>query len=218
MKRKNQIRKSVRKRWLFLLSIRCLATLFTVWQNKCLTVSEFTYESGKIFGAFDGVKIVQISDLHNQEFGTANSWLLERIARQHPDLIAVTGDLVDCHRTDVQTALRFIEGAAEIAPVYYVTGNHEQLIPEPERKKLQNGLQQSGAVMLSGHAHGGQFRAPFGNFGMIAPGQGFFPKYTAGRYDAGSTAMVLSRGLGNSVIPVRIFNQPEIVTVVMRKK
>ena len=67
-------------------------------------------------------------------------------------------------------------------------------------------------LVLSGHAHGGQFRLPFVG-GIVAPDQGFLPKYTAGEYYMNGTEMIVSRGLGNSVIPVRLFNFPEIVCV-----
>ena len=67
-------------------------------------------------------------------------------------------------------------------------------------------------LVLSGHAHGGQFRLPFVG-GIVAPDQGFFPEYTAGEYYMDGTEMIVSRGLGNSVIPVRLFNYPEIVCV-----
>jgi len=67
-------------------------------------------------------------------------------------------------------------------------------------------------LVLSGHAHGGQFRLPFVG-GIVAPDQGFLPEYTAGEYYMDGTEMIVSRGLGNSVIPVRLFNYPEIVCV-----
>lgn len=65
-------------------------------------------------------------------------------------------------------------------------------------------------VVFCGHAHGGQFRLPFIG-GLYAPNQGFFPKYDAGVYNKGNTSMVVSRGIGNSVIPIRINNRPELV-------
>ena len=67
-------------------------------------------------------------------------------------------------------------------------------------------------LVLSGHAHGGQFRLPFVG-GIVAPDQGFLPEYTAGEYYMDGTEMIVSRGLGNSVIPARLFNYPEIVCV-----
>lgn len=70
-------------------------------------------------------------------------------------------------------------------------------------------------VVFSGHAHGGQFRIPFVG-GLIAPGQGLFPKYTSGKHKSDSTTLIVNRGLGNSVIPIRIFNRPEIVEVTLK--
>ena len=67
-------------------------------------------------------------------------------------------------------------------------------------------------LVLTGHAHGGQFRIPFIG-GLIAPNQGLFPKYTSGLVQDKGTKMVISRGLGNSILPVRINNRPELVVV-----
>ncbi len=69
-------------------------------------------------------------------------------------------------------------------------------------------------LCLAGHAHGGQFRLPFIG-GIYAPGQGFLPEYTAGLYATDDLEMYLGTGIGNSVIPVRIFNPPEILTIVL---
>lgn len=66
-----------------------------------------------------------MSDLHNTEFGEGNAKLFSLLREADPDIIVVTGDLIDSRHTDVDAAVCFIEGAREIAPVYYVTGNHE---------------------------------------------------------------------------------------------
>ena len=65
------------------------------------------------------------------------------------------------------------------------------------------------------HAHGGQFRLPVLG-GLIAPGQGIFPEYDSGVFTSGNTKMVVSRGIGNSIIPVRIFNRPELVIITLK--
>jgi predicted MPP superfamily phosphohydrolase len=67
-------------------------------------------------------------------------------------------------------------------------------------------------LVLSGHTHGGQFRLPFIGW-LIAPDQGIFPKYDAGLFTNGSTNMIVSRGLGNSIIPIRFNNRPEVIVI-----
>ena len=70
-------------------------------------------------------------------------------------------------------------------------------------------------LVLSGHAHGGQFRLPFVG-GLIAPNQGLFPEYDAGLYSEGDTNMIVSRGIGNSLFPFRFNNRPEVVLVELK--
>jgi predicted MPP superfamily phosphohydrolase len=72
-------------------------------------------------------------------------------------------------------------------------------------------------LIFSGHAHGGQVRIPFVG-AIVAPDQGFFPKYSSGAYTQNQSTMIVSRGLGNSIIPIRIFNRPEIVVVTLRSE
>lgn len=256
-----------------------LLVIFCVWQNNDLVVSNYVYNNSKITEGLDGYKIVQISDLHNKEFGKSSKRLLQIIDIQQPNLIAITGDMVDSRHTNIEDALEFVEGAVKIAPVYYVTGNHEQRLNLSDKNELLEGLKKAGVILLNnkvveitrgkesfyliglednnlsddtlekimvelteaklnvllahepqyldlysatnvdlvfaGHAHGGQFRLPYIG-GMVAPDQGFFPKYTAGTYVEDNTTMIVSRGLGNSIVPLRIFNRPEVVVTELK--
>lgn len=271
------------KKWLW--SIPCVILLIVLiawiaWDNQALEVNEWTVSDRDIPGTFSGYRIAQISDLHNAEFGEHNEELLSMLAGTAPDIIVLTGDLVDSRRTDVDAAADFAAQAMEIAPVYYVTGNHEsrlqrlfpalearleaadvtvlrgeavllsrggqqiQLLgvdditfytgnwedqlPEDLERLKKEGLytvllshrpdllklyEKAGVdLVFTGHAHGGQIRLPWIG-GILAPDQGFFPKYDSGLYTLGETNLMVSRGLGNSLFPFRVNNPPEIVVV-----
>ncbi len=74
-------------------------------------------------------------------------------------------------------------------------------------------------LILSGHAHGGQWRIPKLLNGLLAPHQGFFPKYSGGRYDFKNACFIVSRGLARESTPVpRIFNNPEVVVININPK
>ena len=268
------------------LVILCLG-IWTLWGNIALEVNEYEIVSDRIPEAFAGFRIAQVSDLHNKDFGEGYGQLLTLLSEINPDIIVVTGDLIDSRQTDLDVALEFAWQAGKIARVYYVSGNHEARVPEYE--DLKTGLVKAGVVILenqkvqitregksitlmgiddpsfqedymlgdsesvarqaiedlknesdgytvllshrpelfdlyadtgmdlvfSGHAHGGQFRLPFIG-GLVAPNQGFFPKYDAGQFNEENTTMIVSRGVGNSIIPIRFNNRPEIVLVTLR--
>lgn len=248
--------------------------LFSYYQNNRLSTSSFTFSSGKIT---EPIKVVQLSDLHSKQFGKNQKRLVKQVKKLDPDIIAFTGDLVDSKAYDEQKSMILMEELVQIAPTYYVTGNHESWsgkYPVLEEKLRQAGvyvlrneqtlvniegetinliglddptflsgeeelaeivddlfqedqfnlllshrpelfsLYEKMDLILTGHAHGGQVRLPFIG-GMVAPDQGFLPKYTAGMYKKEDSVMIVNRGLGNSVIPQRIFNRPEIVEVIL---
>ena len=259
--------------------------IWLLWANSSPAATQVTVASGALPEAFEGFKIAHVSDLHNAVFGRKNEKLLSLIRAAEPDIIAITGDLIDSRHTDIDSALAFVEAAAEIAPVYYVTGNHESRLDfdeiEPrliaagarvlrnEAEDIGRGgerirlagiddpsfirtggtaeeraaaeLEQLGdgggtftvllahrpelvevyaeygaGLVLSGHAHGGQVRLPLLG-GLYAPGQGLLPEYDSGLYSLGETQMVVSRGLGNSVAPLRVNNRPELVIVTLSR-
>ena len=256
---------------------------FLFWQDNGLMLTKMTYQ-GDIPAAFEGYKILQVSDLQNKVFGREQKPLLNKINASAPDIIVITGDLLDRHegRTDVESAMEFIHEIINIAPVYFVSGNHEHQSGEWETlldelvdagvtvlengksiiekngetitilgladkrvnqhydkilHTLMAGQEDSFNILLShrpelfetyvkenidlaftGHAHGGQIMIPFTKIGIFAPHQGFFPKYTKGMYEKDGTVMVVSRGLGNSSFPFRIFNRPELIEVTLQAK
>ena len=269
----------------FITAILLIAIVFLiVWGNTAIKLNTYTVKSEKTPEALKGYRIAHVSDLHNTKIGDSNEKLLKILEEAEPDIIAITGDIIDSRKTDVDVALHFAKEAVKIAPCYYVSGNHEARTSEYD--ELKSGLVELGVavlenasveiehngekilliglddpsfkadylfgdeesvvrsclselipsedrftlllshrpemfdtyadfgidLVLSGHAHGGQFRLPFIG-GVVAPNQGFFPEYDAGLYTKGSTNMIVSRGIGNSIIPFRINNRPEIILI-----
>lgn len=245
--------------------------------NSWIQTTEITVESDRVPASFEGVKILQISDLHDGTFGDNQEKLVKKAKKTEPDLIFITGDLIDSNRYNLDQSLELVRRIIDLAPIYYVTGNHEIATNDTENIKTTltelgvnvlsneeqiiehngeniriigiedpiNGVLVKEAlsqfektdlftlvlshrpetfqdyvdseldIVFSGHAHGGQFRLP-GLGGLFAPGQGLLPSYTAGMYTENTTHMIVSRGLGNSVIPLRVFNSPEIVLVTLK--
>lgn len=264
------------KKLAIVLGILLLAGYGLYFGNTSISVTKHTVQLEGLPEQMSGLKIVQLSDLHDAEFGTDQEALIAHVQALDPDLIFVTGDVVDSNRYNLQQSLKAMEGVVDVAPVYYVTGNHEiatkqsDLIKEELRSLGVNVLSnetvlytEQGAsieifgiedpldgipvrvaledmprtdlvrltlshrpemfaeyvefgeqLVFSGHAHGGQIRIP-GFGGVVAPGQGFMPKYTAGVFAEEGTQMVVSRGLGNSIFPLRVFNRPEIVEIIL---
>ncbi|MGL5255454.1 MAG: metallophosphoesterase, partial [Proteocatella sp.] len=101
-----------------------VVTIFLYWQNNDIVVTEFEYKNGKIPAEFDGFSIVQVSDLHNKQFGKNQQKLITEIERSNPDIIVITGDLVDRRKYNLETSMEFVNQAVKYAPVYYVSGNH----------------------------------------------------------------------------------------------
>lgn len=96
---------------------------------------------------FDDFRIVQVSDLHNNLYGKDQSYLIAKIKEAEPDIIVITGDLIDRNVTDVDNAISFVSRAVKIAPVYYVSGNHESYVLG-KYKDLMIRMHEAGAVTL----------------------------------------------------------------------
>lgn len=120
--------------------------IWIAWGNSALELNTYTINSPLLPDGFDGFRIAHVSDLHNTEIGKDNEKLLAMLQDAEPDIIAITGDLIDSRNTDVEVALQFIREAVKIAPCYYVTGNHESRISE--YSVLKAGMETAGVVIL----------------------------------------------------------------------
>ena len=121
-------------------------------QNTEVTAVHYTFRSAKVKGALEGFRITQISDLHNREFGRDNCRLLALTEAQLPDLLVITGDLMDSYHTDLDRALNSAGRLARIAPCYYVTGNHEQRMSLRRQTEFYRALAAAGVVVLRNEA------------------------------------------------------------------
>ncbi len=271
-----------------IIAILILSSLYLYYENTKLQVSNYNIINHNIPVDFNNYKIVQISDFHNTKSKTLTNELIEEIKEQKPNIIVLTGDLIDSNKTDVEVAINFIKKINNVAPIYYVSGNHEASISSYTKTKEQltenkviildnktevlkineseinligiddprmvyesfvsdseiinveldkakyddntysillshrpelfdTYVEKELDLVLVGHAHGGQIRIPFIG-GVVAPNQGFFPKYTSGIFEESKTTMVVSRGIGNSVLPFRINNRPELVVITLNSK
>lgn len=117
-----------RKTAVLLVLAALLAAGFLLWGNCSLQTTETALVSPALPPAFDGLRIVELADLHGRVFGRGSRRLLAAVRRAEPDLICIDGDLFD-ERTDLAMLPPLLRGLCAIAPVYYVTGNHEWRVP-----------------------------------------------------------------------------------------
>ena len=117
-----------RKTAVLLVLTALLAAGFLLWGNCSLQTTETALVSPALPPAFDGLRIVELADLHGRVFGRGSRRLLAAVRRAEPDLICIDGDLFDEH-TDLAMLPPLLRGLCAIAPVYYVTGNHEWRVP-----------------------------------------------------------------------------------------
>ena len=253
-----------------------------------LDVTTYKIKSENIPLQFDKFKIIQISDLHNEKNIKITKKMIEKIKEEEPNIIVLTGDIIDSINTDIDTSINFINEIKDVAKIYYVSGNHEAMVDAKVYDEFLNKMkninvtildnkveeieidnakinlmgvndprmydtQYDDAIMkknlesitynknnytillshrpelfdiyhdnnidlvLAGHTHGGGIRIPiFG--GVIAPNQGLFPHFDAGKFTDDDTVMIISRKKKKSRVPIRINNNPELVEVILKHK
>lgn len=109
---------------------------FYKYETESLEITKYEIENEKIPKEFNNFKIVQISDLHNKSFGKGNKRLLEKIDSQNPDIVVITGDLVEGDNKDFDVALNLIDELLKKYKVYHIIGNHEQKSLIKKHKEL----------------------------------------------------------------------------------
>ncbi len=279
----------MKKKIIIIFLLLIVFSYYLYYENTELEVTTYNITDNNIPDNFDNYKIIQISDFHNTKNKKLTNKLINEIEEEKPNIIVITGDLIDSNKIDIDLSISLIEKLNFIAPIYYVTGNHETNISSTKYQELKEKLESNKVtildneaiiltvngetinligindpsmsgneyiedsriiedeinsidydkskysillshrpevfdtyvkmdvnLVLTGHAHGGQIRLPFTE-GLIAPNQGFFPKYTSGKFEKNNKVMVVSRGIGNSILPFRINNRPELVKIILNK-
>ena len=138
-----------KKRIVLLAVVLSLLLTLGIWiarNNTALELNTYTIASETLPKPFDGYRIAHVSDLHNTQIGENNEELLSMLRETKPDVIAITGDLIDSRRTDTAVALHFAKEAVSIAPCFYVTGNHEARLDD--YAAFRNELTACGVVVL----------------------------------------------------------------------
>lgn len=115
----------MRKKIITVFGIIAILAGFLYCENNWITTTKMVVYFDRLPKEFDGLRIVQISDLHNKEFGKNQRVLLKKIKELNPDNILITGDIIDAKKYNLDVALELIEQIKKICPVYFVNGNHE---------------------------------------------------------------------------------------------
>lgn len=282
--------------------------------NNWITTTRYTIQNNKINNDLNGYRIVQISDVHSIRNENKKEKVIEKVKKENPNMIFVTGDLIDTDYYSEQNSmyqqgeikqiekftLDFMKELSNIADVYFIYGNHELiLLDDPVNNEFVTALDELGITILNnkldtmqinnttinlvglqdpstlykdkkyayignnkektksilddliknnddfnndnftillahrpeffdlysnydvdiaftGHTHGGLIRLPIIR-GIYSRAEGIFPKYSVGKYNKEKFTMIINGGIGYSEIPIRIFNQPEIVVTTLSK-
>lgn len=121
--------------------ILLLLGFYLNFENTSLQVAHYDILDNKIPEDFNNYRIIQVSDFHNTTSKKLTNDLVENIKKQKPNIIVLTGDLIDSRKTEVTFAINFIKEIKDIAPIYYVTGNHEARVSKySELKEQMNNL------------------------------------------------------------------------------
>lgn len=131
---------------IFIICIICLL-IYLQYENKALEITTIEVKDSKIPKSFDNFSIIQISDLHDAEFGENQKNLIEKVKEIDPDIIVITGDFIDFSRYNIENSSNFVYGVSDFYKVYYVPGNHEAAL-KSRYEEVKDNLQKAGATVL----------------------------------------------------------------------
>jgi len=278
---------------LSLISIIAFINILIFISNNILKITNYEIKDNKIPKAFNNYKIVHITDAHSKIYGKNNSKLFKIIDKINPNIIIMSGDMIDGRNSKINETLENYRYLYNKYHVYYGIGNHELKMDSKKYQDYIELLKETGAIVLdddstyiyngkdkirifgirydeemedcnmsndkkencikklkekfneidqkeynifiahdpenfeiyeklgpnlifSGHIHGGLIR--FGKLCLLSPRRKLFPKYGYGLNKKNNTTIITSSGLGDATIPIRLFNRPEIVNVILKKQ
>ena len=270
-----------------LIVIVIILIICIIYSGRTLEVDQYKMYSLKLPEEFKGYRILQLSDLHSKQIGKENEKLIAKIEEINPDIIVMTGDMMDIRDKNYDVLFALCEKLTSKYPVYYIFGNHEQSIDTnkvssfvnelknrgitvlnnekitltkdvqsinmygllPDKKMYRQNIWQEqdmlnkfgelddskfnillshnpiffdvyakwGAdLILAGHIHGGNVRIPFIG-GIFSPDISLFPKYSKGMYQSNSSTMVVSAGLSEGTLKIRLFNPLHLAIIELDK-
>lgn len=133
--------------WLIAVCILLAAApIFWWYENQTIQIEEITVSSRSLPENFSGFRVAMVADLHGMEFGKDNWRLIETVRKTCPDIIAINGDLIE-DAEQIQMVGPLIGRLLEIAPVFYVTGNHEWYANNVY--ELMSLLEEKGVIVLA---------------------------------------------------------------------
>ncbi len=138
-----------------LIILPCVAVLlvaafaaWVLWANTALVRTDYTITSERLPREFDGFVIAQVADLHNAQYAADNDKLISMLQDVKPDIIVLTGDTIDARNPNVPLVLDFLQKAMQIAPCYFVTGNHECALNRMEYYDIEAQIRETGVEIL----------------------------------------------------------------------
>ncbi len=132
---------------IFLIIVLMIAICFVI-SNNFLTVTNYDFKYAILPDSFDGLRIVHLSDLHSKSFGKNNKRLIRAIEKQKPDIVVMTGDMVNSSDNDYHLFISLAGAIAKKYDTYFIVGNHEQSLKKEQLLGLYNDLAKGGTHVL----------------------------------------------------------------------